>query len=143
MSVGGGKMDTTARQLPREAISRFSLQSKYFSPDRIKLPFILDEGESADIDLDGARELQATGPGRPASKKRSASGVSGSSKPPNKKKPSRQYAPPETYEHLAYLPDYLKDNLDGKQGPNPRKLSLTNVFCSHVLWYKVSHAPHA
>jgi len=137
-------MDTTARQSPREAISRFSLRSKYFSPDRIKLPFILDEeGESADIDLDGARELQATGSGWPVSKKRNASGVSGSSKPPNKKKPSRQYAPPETYEHLAYLSDYLKDNLDGKQGPNPRKRSLTNVFCSRVLWYKVSHAPHA
>ena len=125
MSTEGGERDTTARQSPRKTISRSLLRSKskYFSPDRIKpLPALDDseEGESTDLDLNGARELQATGSRGPTSKKRNVSEVSGPSKPPNKKKkPSRQYAPPETYAHLAHLPDYLKDNLDGKRGSSP------------------------
>ena len=113
--------DTTAKQSFRDTISRFSLgsKSKYFSPDRIKpLPVLNTEGESTD--LDGARELQADDSRRPASKKRSASEVSQSSKPPRKKKPSRPYAPPETYEHLARLPDYLRNDLDGKPRSHPR-----------------------
>ena len=123
MPIEGGERDIAARQSPREVMSRFSprLKSKYFSPDRIKpLPALDYEGESTDLDLDGAGEFRATRSRQPAPKKRNASEVSGSSKPPNKKKkPSRQYAPPETYAHLAHLPDYLKDNLDGKQGSNP------------------------
>ena len=84
------------------------------------MPTLDEDGESTDLDLDGARELRAISSRRPTSKKRNASEVSVSSKPPNKKKkPSRQYAPPETYAHLAHLPDYLKGNLDGKQGLNP------------------------
>jgi hypothetical protein len=119
MQIEGRERDTTARQSPREATSRFPprSKSKYFSPDRIKpLPTLDEEGESAGLDLGGARELQATGSRQPTAKRRNVSEVSGSSKPPNKKKkPSRQYAPPETYAHLARLPDYLKVNLDGKQ----------------------------
>lgn len=129
-----GRRVTTAR-------SGFSLgsKSKYFSPDRIKpLPVLEEEG--AFLDLDGAGELQATGSKRPVSKKRNVSEVSWPSKPPSKKKkPSRPYAPPETYAHLAHLPDYLKANLDGKLGSDPWEPNLTNVFCSCVLWYKVSH----
>ena len=108
--------DAIARQSFRNAISRFSLESrsKYFSPDRIKpLPTALNvEGES--VDLDGARELLVGGSRRATSKKRDISEVSGSSRPSSKKKRSRPYAPPETYAHLAHLPDYLKNNLDGR-----------------------------
>lgn len=31
----------------------------------------------------------------------------------SRKKPRRLYAPPETYEHLHMLPDYLEHGLDG------------------------------
>jgi len=109
--------DATAKQSVRDAISRFSFgtKSKYFSPGRIKpLPVLGVDGESESADLDGEGGLQAGDPRRPASKKRTLSEVSGSSQPPSKKKPSRPYAPPETYSHLARLPDYLKDGLDGK-----------------------------
>jgi len=134
------KREGTAKQSFRDEISRFSLgsKSKYFSPDRIKpLPVLDLEGESADFDLDGA---QVDDSRRPASKKCSVSEVSGSSQPPSKK-PSRPYAPPETYAHLARLPDYLKNNLDGELGSHPRELILMNVFCSRLLWYKVCNSP--
>ena len=114
-------MDTTIKQSFRDAISRFSLgtKSKYFSPDRIKpLPALTVEGESESADLDGEGGLQAGNSRRPTSKKRRLSEASGSSQPLSKKKPSRPYAPPETYAHLAHLPDYLKNNLDGKLGCN-------------------------
>jgi len=110
--------DTTAKQSFRDAISQFSLgtKSKYFAPDRIKpLPALSVEGESESANL-GKGGLQAGNSRRAASKKRTVSEVCGSSQPPGKKKPSRPYAPPETYEHLAHLPDYLENNLDGKLG---------------------------
>ena len=73
------------------------------------------EEASANLNLDGVREFQATGLRPRMSKERSVSEVSGASKPPSKKKKtSRPYAPPDTYAHLAHLLDYLKDNLDGK-----------------------------
>lgn len=126
----------------REVISSGS-KSKYFSTGRIKLPLMLKEGESADLDLAGAREPQATGSRRSTSRKRDVSEDCVPSEPPSKKRrPGRPYAPPETYAHLAHLPDYLKDNLDGKQRSDPQKLTLTNIFCSCVLWYKVSRAPY-
>ena len=105
------KREKVARQSSHRATS--GCYSKYFSPGRIKLPSMLNvEGELA-----GVRELQATGLGPRVSKKYNTSEVSGSSKPPGKrKKTSRPYAPPETYAHLAHIPDYLKNNLDGKQG---------------------------
>lgn len=112
--------DTATRRSFRDTVSQFSLgsKSKYFAPDRIKpLPILDLEGESAD--LDGARELQVNGPGRSTSKKRNVSEVSGPSKPPSRKKPSRSYAPPETYSHLKLLPDYLRNNLDGNLGLYP------------------------
>ena len=117
--------DATTKRSFRDAISQFSLgsKSKYFSPDRINsLPVLNGEAEPTDLelDLDEAEEPQADDSGRPMSKKRNVSEVSGSSKPPSKKKrPSRPYAPPETYAHLAHLPDYLKDNLDSKLGSYP------------------------
>lgn len=112
--------DATTKRSFRDAISQFSLgsKSKYFSRDRINsLPVLNGDAESTDLDLDldEAEEPQAGDSGRPMSKKRNVSEVSGPSKPPSKKKrPSRPYAPPETYAHLAHLPDYLKDNLDSK-----------------------------
>lgn len=115
----GGERDATARQSFRDAVSRFSLgsKSKYFSPDRIKpLPVLNSEGEPVDFGLDGVGEPQASSSRRPTPKKRKVSEVSGSSKPPSKKKPSRPYAPSETYAHLPRLPDYLKYNLDSKFG---------------------------
>ena len=70
---------------------------------------------SADLDIDGAREPHASGSSRPALKKRNASNVPRSLTPlRKKKKPSRPYAPPEKYAHLACLPDHLKDDLDGE-----------------------------
>ena len=133
-----------ARQSFRDVVSRASLRSKskYFSPERIKpLPTLSAEWEVTDLDLDGAGEPQTSGSRRPTSKKRNVSEVSGSSKPPGKKKPSRPYAPPETYAHLAYLPDYLKDNLDGKPRPCSQELILINILRSRVLWHKVSDTP--
>ena len=145
MSMEDLEKDITARHLSREAISRFSLgsKSKYFFPDRIKpLPVLNEEGEPPDPNFDGVGELQPSDLKQPTSKKRSVSEVPGSSKPPSRKKKPRPYAPPETYAHLAHLPDYLKDDLDGTSGFSLWKLTLINVFCSCVLWHKVSHAPH-
>ncbi|KAF9652391.1 DNA glycosylase [Thelephora ganbajun] len=106
--------DETSRLSFRDAISRFSLgsKSKYFSSDRIKpLPTLNEERGLTDRNPDEVKELYASR--QPPFKKRNVSEVSGSSKPPNKKKkPSRPYAPPETYAHLSQLPHYLKDDLD-------------------------------
>lgn len=137
--------DATPIQPLRDGISRFSSgsKSKYFSPKQTKpLPVLNLEGESADLGLDGAGEPQASGSRRRTSKKRNISRVSGSSRPPSKKKISRPYAPPETYAHLARLPDYLRDNLDGEPRLYSRELILMNVLCSRILWHKVSRASH-
>lgn len=128
--------DTTSTQPFRDGISRFSLRSKskYFSSERIKpLPVLNVEGEPADLGLDGAGESQASGSRRPKSKKRNIPEVSGSSGPPSKKKFSRPYAPPETYAHVARLPDHLKDNLDGKPRLYLRELILMNVLYAVVF----------
>jgi hypothetical protein len=124
MPMEDEQRDATTKRSFRDAMSQFSLgsKSKYFYPDRINsLPVLNGEAESTDIDLDldEAEEPQANDSGRPTSKKRNVSEVSGSSKLPSKKRPSRPYAPPETYAHLAHLPDYLKDNLDSKLGSYP------------------------
>lgn len=129
-----------ARQLSSDTASRFLLgsKSKYFSPDRTEpLPTLNAEGES--VDLDGAGELQVNKMRRATSKRRNVSEVSGSSELPSKKKPSRPYAPPETYAHLPRLLDYLKNDLDGGLGSYPWEAVLTNVSCSRVLRHKVSH----
>jgi len=138
--------DATARQSLGIVVSRFSLgsKSKYFSSARLKPLPVLNEGESAGASLDGAGNLHGNSSRWPTSKKRDASEVSGSSKPPSKKKKtSRPYAPPETYAHLAHLPDYLKVNLDGKLGSYPWEQILMNGICSRLLWHKVSHVPRA
>jgi len=120
MSTKDREKDTPVRQSSTsrgtEPQLSLGLKSKYFSPDRIKLPLVLNgEAGLRDLDSDGAEVLHASGSSRHASKKRNVSEVSGFSKPPGKKKkPSRPYAPPENYAHLAHLPDYLKGNLDGK-----------------------------
>ena len=142
MPTEGEKKEGAARQPTHKGTSGF--YSKYFSPGRIKLPSMLnaEPGASANLNLDGVRELQVTDLRRRASKERNVLEVSGALKPPGKKrKTSRPYAPPETYAHLAHLPDYLKDNLDGKQGSYSWIQTLTLAFCSCILWYKVSHAP--
>lgn len=89
-------------------------KSKYFTAGRIKpLPVLNEEGELTDLSVD--EEPHAGGSNRPNLRKRVAPKVSGVLNPPGKKrKASRPYAPPERYAHLAYLPDYLKYNLDGE-----------------------------
>ena len=138
--IEGENREKVTKKSSHEATSR--CYSKYFSPGRIKLPSILNvEEEAADLlDLDGVRELQATGSRHRVPKKYNTPEVSGPSKPPGKKKKtSRPYAPPETYAHLAHIPDYLKDNLDGKQGSGSWIQTLTRTFYSCILWNKVSH----
>jgi hypothetical protein len=108
--------DLATRNSPRVVVSRLiDTKSKYFTPGRIRLPVLKEGSESTDLDLDKERGPHDSSSGQPALRKRGVSEVSGPSNPPKKKKkPNRSYAPPETYAHLARLPDYLKNDLDGK-----------------------------
>ena len=144
MPTESEERDATARKpfcgsIPRSPVVR----SKYFTSGRTKsLPFLSEKNEAVDLDIDGGLH-HASGPGLPTLGKRHASEVSESPNPPiKKKKPSRAYAPPETYAHLARLPDYLKDNLDGKLGSCSWDQLLVNVLCSYFLWHKVSCVMH-
>jgi thymine-DNA glycosylase len=114
-------------------------QSKYFTPGRVKpLPVLIEE-ELVDLSIGEVGEPHAGGSSGPRSRKRNVLEVSGfSSSPSKKKKTSRPYAPPETYAHLSCLPDYLKDNLDGKLESASRDLILNNLLRSCFLWHKVS-----
>jgi hypothetical protein len=121
MQMESEERDSTTQHSPRVVGSRsLDTKSKYFAPGRIRMPVLKEESESVDLDLDRERGPHNSGSDRPALKKRGVSEVSGPSNPPRKKKkPSRPYAPPETYAHLARLPDYLKDDLDGKLASDP------------------------
>lgn len=104
-------------QLDGGVSGSLSSKSKYFAAGRIKPLPVLDEDRelAARLSVDEAGEPHVSGSSQPRLKKRNASEFSGLSNPPSKKKGiGRPYAPPETYAHLAHLPDHLKDNLDGK-----------------------------
>lgn len=53
----------------------------------------------------------------------------------NKKRPKRGYAPPETYEHLHHLQDYLEPHLDGKYNLWFPCNAKFNIYYSCILWY--------
>ena len=122
------------QQLNNDLSGLLGSKSKYFAAGRIKpLPVLNEEERPTDLNADGAGERAGS------LGKRNAPEVSGLSNTPNKKrKPSRPYAPPQTYAHLSCLPDYLKENLDGKSGSDSRDPILINLLCSCFLWYKVS-----
>lgn len=125
------------QQLDNGPSRSLNSKSKYFAPGRIKpLPVLDEERELGDLSLDGAGEPHASGSSEPRPRKRNVSEVSGlSGSSSKKKKASRPYAPPETYARLTWLPDYLKDNLDGKLESHSRDLIFINIPRSCFLWY--------
>lgn len=119
------------------------MKSKYFAAGRIKPLPVLNEGMelTEQPNVEGAEEPHAGDSSRPKLRKRNGLEISGLYKAPSRKKKStRPYAPPETYAHLEHLPDYLKDNLDGKLESPLWDLIHINIHCSYLLWYKVSRA---
>ena len=112
---------------PDNGVSR---KSKYFAAGRIKpLPVLDEEKELPNLSPDGAGEPHTSGSHKPRARKRNASEVSGLSSSSSKnKKTSRPYAPPETYARLTCLPDYLKENLDGKLESHSRGSILTGYL---------------
>lgn len=117
------------QQLDGVVSSSLGSKSKYFTAGRNKpLPVLSEDMGLADPSTDGAGELHAGSSSRPGLRKRNGSESLGFLNLPSKKKKlGRPYAPPETYAHLLHLPDYLKNNLDGKLECNLRYLTLVNV----------------